>query len=91
MVGGISATACLILRIWVSKGESAMDLCPRESADATVSVAAEQLYLAEIALHAARQSGYDPWIRAASDKLHEAATTYDRLVRRPVPHFISAA
>jgi hypothetical protein len=38
--------------------------------------AARQLAEAECALHAARQSHVDPWIAAASDKLHEAITAY---------------
>jgi hypothetical protein len=38
--------------------------------------AARRLAEAETALHAARQSHVDDWIRAASDKLHEAAVAY---------------
>jgi hypothetical protein len=34
--------------------------------------AEQRVYDAECALHAARSSGIDAWVRAAYDKLHEA-------------------
>ncbi|MBV9593273.1 MAG: hypothetical protein JO147_05700 [Actinobacteria bacterium] len=34
--------------------------------------AAERLYSAEVALHAARQTGVDQWIAAAYARLHDA-------------------
>jgi hypothetical protein len=50
--------------------------------------AARRLAEAECALHAARQSHVDPWIKAAADKLHEAAVAYvaalDASPRNPV-------
>lgn len=39
--------------------------------------AALALYNAEVALHAARQTQVDEWIRAASDRLHEAVLHYE--------------
>lgn len=33
---------------------------------------ARLMYEAEVALHAARQTGVDEWVRAACDKLHDA-------------------
>jgi len=39
--------------------------------------ASTALYEAEVALHTARQSGVDPWIRAATDRLHEAIERYE--------------
>lgn len=42
--------------------------------------AARRLAEAECALHAARQSHVDSWIRAASDKLHDAAVAYTAAV-----------
>lgn len=39
--------------------------------------AARALYDAEVALHAARQTQVDEWIRAASDRLHEAVLRYE--------------
>jgi hypothetical protein len=38
--------------------------------------AATQLYDAECALHAARRSGVDAWIGAASNKLSDAIANY---------------
>jgi hypothetical protein len=42
--------------------------------DHRLRIAAASLYLyeAETALHIARQTGVDNWIRAAADRLHEA-------------------
>jgi hypothetical protein len=37
-----------------------------------VADAARRLYDAELALHHAHQTRVDPWISAASDKLHQA-------------------
>jgi hypothetical protein len=39
--------------------------------------AAGRLYSAEIALHDARQSGVDAWMRAAADRLHAAVLSYE--------------
>jgi len=41
-----------------------------------VAAAALRLYEAETALHIARQTGVDNWIRAAADRLHEAVLTH---------------
>jgi hypothetical protein len=41
-----------------------------------IRTAATQLYDAECALHAARQSGVDAWIAAASNKLSDAIGNY---------------
>lgn len=41
--------------------------------------ASEALYAAENALHAARQSGIDSWIKAAGDRLHEAVVRYEAI------------
>jgi hypothetical protein len=41
-----------------------------------VSRAAAHLYEAEVALHAARQSRVDAWVKAACDRLHEAVEAY---------------
>jgi hypothetical protein len=41
-------------------------------ADARVRSAAQHVYDAECALHAARQAHVDAWIAAAADKLHDA-------------------
>lgn len=38
--------------------------------------AAIRMYDAEIALHIARQTGVDPWIAAAADRLHEAIAAH---------------
>ena len=38
--------------------------------------AARRLYDAEVALHIARQTGVDAWIRAAADRLHEAVVAH---------------
>lgn len=40
-------------------------------------VAAQKLYDAECALHAAHQSHVDEWITAASDHLHRAIVAYE--------------
>jgi hypothetical protein len=37
---------------------------------------ARRLYDAEVALHIARQSNVDAWIRAAGDQLHEAVLAH---------------
>jgi len=47
------------------------------SAAAARDLAAEHLYAAEYALHAARQTGVDSWICAAADRLHEALLQFD--------------
>ena len=52
--------------------------------DEHVQMAACRLYDAECALHAARQSHIDPWIRSAGDKLHEAVVEY--LATLPAEH-----
>ena len=39
--------------------------------------AARALYDAEVALHAARQTQVDEWIRAAADRLHDAVLHYE--------------
>ena len=44
----------------------------RTHADSRVRSAAQHVYDAECALHAARQAHVDAWIAAAGDKLHEA-------------------
>ena len=41
-----------------------------------IRTAAAQLFDAECALHAARQSGVDAWIAAASNKLSDAIGNY---------------
>jgi hypothetical protein len=40
--------------------------------------AAQRLYDAECAWHAARQTGVDEWIARAADRLHEAVEQYLR-------------
>lgn len=40
--------------------------------------AAEELFRAELALEDARQSGYDPWIAAAYEHLHQAVEEHLR-------------
>jgi hypothetical protein len=40
-------------------------------------VAARALYDAELALHVARQTRVDEWIRAAGDRLHTAVLRYE--------------
>lgn len=42
-----------------------------------IECASRALYEAETALHTARQTGVDPWIRAAADRLHEAILRYE--------------
>jgi hypothetical protein len=37
-----------------------------------------ELYLCELALHDAHQSGVDAWVRAASDHLHRALMRHRR-------------
>jgi hypothetical protein len=41
-----------------------------------VHSAADLLYAAECALHDARQTHVDAWIKAAADKLHDAIATH---------------
>ena len=43
---------------------------------ARISVAADHMYRAECALHAARQAQVDGWVAAAYDRLHEAVLDY---------------
>jgi hypothetical protein len=43
--------------------------------------AAHQLYLAEIAVHDARLTGVDGWIRAANDHLHSAVLEHSAKLR----------
>jgi len=45
---------------------------------AAVAVAARRLYDAEVALHIARQTGVDAWMRAAADRLHDAVEAHSR-------------
>ena len=45
---------------------------PRQAVDA----AARRLYDAEVALHIAHASHVDAWIKAASDRLHEAVVAH---------------
>jgi hypothetical protein len=47
-----------------------------DRSETLVQFAARRLYEAELALHAARQSGVDHWIAAAADRLHDAVTNY---------------
>lgn len=42
------------------------------ASEGRVEFAARHLYDAEVALHAARQTGVDKWVAAAYDRLHEA-------------------
>ena len=42
--------------------------------DTDVAACACHLYDAECALHAAHQSGVEPWIAAATERLHEAVS-----------------
>jgi hypothetical protein len=44
-----------------------------------VQAAADRLYDAECAVHAARQAGVDAWVAAASDTLHRAIEHHLRL------------
>ncbi len=44
--------------------------------------AAQHLYDAECALHAAHQSHVDRWITAANGKLHRAIVNYEHCCRR---------
>ena len=44
--------------------------------DTDVAACACHLYDAECALHAAHQSGVEPWIAAATERLHEAVVAY---------------
>src|SRR5690242_20978 len=39
--------------------------------------AANTLYAAETALHTARQTGVDSWVKAAGDRLHDAVVRYE--------------
>jgi hypothetical protein len=43
-----------------------------DSGQDRVRVAAKHLYDAECAVHSAHQSHVDAWVKAASDKLHDA-------------------
>jgi len=47
--------------------------------DQLLTSAAAHLYDAECALSAARETGYDAWIAAAADKLHQAVVWYEAL------------
>jgi hypothetical protein len=42
--------------------------------------AAHRMYDAEVALHIARQTGVDAWVRAAYDRLHEAIAQHSATV-----------
>jgi hypothetical protein len=44
-------------------------------------VAAREMFEAELALHDARQSRVDSWIRAASDHLHDAIERHTAALR----------
>lgn len=61
-----------------------MTALAESSAHPSPDDARAHLYDAECALHAARQSHVDPWIRSAGDKLHEAVEEY--LATLPEPH-----
>jgi hypothetical protein len=41
-----------------------------------IELAAQRLYDAEVALHAAHSSQVDAWIAAAADRLHDAITAH---------------
>jgi hypothetical protein len=49
---------------------------------AKLELAAKRLYDAEIALHIARQTGIDMWVKAAADRMHEAIIAHRELSRR---------
>lgn len=49
-----------------------VDLIRRQQAISRRNAAAKDLYETELALHAARQSQVDEWVRAASEHLHLA-------------------
>jgi hypothetical protein len=44
------------------------------------SAAARRLYDAEVALHIARQTGVDAWMRAAADRLHDAVEAHRQII-----------
>ena len=44
--------------------------------DERVAAAADRMYCAELALHAARQTHVDAWVAAAYDRLHDAVAEY---------------
>lgn len=44
--------------------------------DERVAAAADRMYCAELALHAARQAHVDAWVAAAYDRLHDAVAEY---------------
>ena len=50
------------------------------SVEERVAAAADRLYCAECALHAAFESHEDGWIAAAYERLHEAIGCYDEAV-----------
>lgn len=50
----------------------------RHRAILSASDAAEDLFRAELALEDARETGYDPWIAAAYERLHEAIAEHLR-------------
>ena len=45
-----------------------------------VEAAARRMYDAEVALHIARQTGVDEWVKAAADRLHEAIVAHRRAI-----------
>lgn len=46
-----------------------------------VDAAARLMYDAECALHVARQTGLDHWVKAAADRLHDAIVAYRRALQ----------
>jgi hypothetical protein len=53
--------------------------------DLEIEQAARRLYDAEVALHIARQSGVDAWVKAAADRLHEAIISHRALEQEWTP------
>lgn len=49
---------------------------------AAESSAASQLHRAELALHDAHQTHVDAWIKAATNRLHDAVVRYHQAVER---------
>jgi hypothetical protein len=54
----------------------APDLADRCSEATACAEAADRLYEAEVALHAARETGIDAWIASAYDNLHRAVSAH---------------
>ena len=55
-----------------------METTGQTSTELTVRIAAaaDRMYSAECALHAARQAAVDSWVSAAYDRLHDAIEDY---------------